>query len=127
MVRDALHNFPPATGRQDMAIAAGRPGPAQMLIASSISLRAAISGSAKVLHQSISTSVVPSPQTDTGVVAAILAAGKPWNIWTTPLFKRHDFRDRAEEFRAKAANCEHDQVKQTLRRVAGSYASELGQ
>ncbi|QOZ71115.1 hypothetical protein [Bradyrhizobium arachidis] len=31
------------------------------------------------------------------------------------------FRERAEEFRAKAANCEHNQTKETLRRVAESY------
>ncbi|WP_439393335.1 hypothetical protein ACRQ5Q_29065 [Bradyrhizobium sp. PMVTL-01] len=31
------------------------------------------------------------------------------------------FRDRAEEFRAKAGNCEHDETKKTLRRVAASY------
>ncbi|WP_439370910.1 hypothetical protein [Bradyrhizobium sp. DASA03120] len=31
------------------------------------------------------------------------------------------FRDRAEEFRAKAANCEHPQTKESLHRVAKSY------
>ena len=30
-------------------------------------------------------------------------------------------RDRAEEFRAKAANCEHQQTKKTLSKVAASY------
>lgn len=28
---------------------------------------------------------------------------------------------RAEEFRAKADNCEHEQVKQSLRKVATTY------
>ncbi|MGY4623258.1 hypothetical protein [Bradyrhizobium sp. USDA 4486] len=31
------------------------------------------------------------------------------------------WRDRAEEFRAKADNCEHDAVKQSLRKVAKNY------
>ncbi|WFU69247.1 hypothetical protein [Bradyrhizobium sp. CB2312] len=31
------------------------------------------------------------------------------------------FRDRAEEFRAKAANCEHQQTKETPSKVAASY------
>jgi hypothetical protein len=36
------------------------------------------------------------------------------------------FRDRAEEFRAKAENSEHQQTKQTLRNVAKTY-DELAQ
>jgi hypothetical protein len=31
------------------------------------------------------------------------------------------FRNRAEEFRAKADNCEHDQVRKSLRKVAKNY------
>ncbi|MGX4771139.1 hypothetical protein ACWAUC_15260 [Bradyrhizobium guangdongense] len=36
------------------------------------------------------------------------------------------WRDRAEEFRAKADNCEHHDVKQSLRNVAKTY-DELAQ
>jgi len=31
------------------------------------------------------------------------------------------FRNRAEEFRAKADNCEHEQAKQALQSVAKTY------
>ncbi|MGY3234432.1 hypothetical protein ACVWZ4_005045 [Bradyrhizobium sp. USDA 4472] len=31
------------------------------------------------------------------------------------------FRNRAEEFRTKADNCEHEEVRQSLRKVAKNY------
>lgn len=31
------------------------------------------------------------------------------------------WRDRADEFRARADNCEHEQVRRSLRKVATSY------
>ena len=31
------------------------------------------------------------------------------------------FRHRAEEFRARADNCEHKETKETLRKIAGNY------